>query len=36
MIEDNRRRLVREYFWFALTLMVILMGSAAHAAATAL
>ena len=30
MIEDNRGR--REYFWFALALMVILMGSAAHAA----
>ena len=36
MIEDNDRRRVREYFWFALALMVILMGSAAHAAATAL
>jgi sulfate transport system substrate-binding protein len=33
MIEGNGRRLVREYFWFALALMVILMGSAAHAAA---
>ena len=36
MIEHNGRRLVREYFWFALTLIVILMGSAAHAAASTL
>src|SRR5260370_13556108 len=36
MIEGNGRRVGREYFWFALALMVILMGSAAHAAATAL
>ena len=33
MIEDNRRRLSREYFWFAVALIVILMSSAAHAAA---
>ena len=33
MIEDNRKRLAREYFWFALALIVILMSSAAHAAA---
>src|SRR5258707_12779573 len=32
MVEGNRRRLVREYVWFALALIVILMGSAAHAA----
>jgi len=32
MIEDNGRRVRREYFWFALTLIVILLGSAAHAA----
>ncbi|HWG70376.1 MAG TPA: sulfate ABC transporter substrate-binding protein [Steroidobacteraceae bacterium] len=32
MIEDNGRRLAREFFWFALALLVILMGSAAHAA----
>jgi sulfate/thiosulfate transport system substrate-binding protein len=36
MIEHNGRRLAREYFWFALTLIVILMGSAAHAAASTL
>jgi len=36
MIEHNGRRLVREYFWCALTLIVILMGSAAHAAASTL
>jgi len=36
MIEGNGRRLVREYFWFALALIVILMGSAAHAASTTL
>src|ERR1700736_5973577 len=33
MIEGNGRRVGREYFWFALALIVILMGSAAHAAA---
>src|SRR6267378_2019806 len=33
MIEGNGRRVGREYFWFALVLIVILMGSAAHAAA---
>ena len=32
MIEGNGRRVGREYFWFALALLVILMGSAAHAA----
>jgi sulfate/thiosulfate-binding protein len=36
MIEDNGRRRAREYFWFALALIVVLMGSAAHAAAVAL
>src|SRR5277367_668298 len=33
MTLDNDRRVGREYFWFALALIVILMGSAAHAAA---
>src|ERR1035438_10190110 len=32
MIEDNGRRVRREYFWFALALIVVLMGSVAHAA----
>src|SRR5882762_1018391 len=32
MIEGNGRRLAREYFWFALALIVMSMGSAAHAA----
>ena len=32
MIEDTGRRAAREYFWFALVLLVILMTSAAHAA----
>jgi sulfate/thiosulfate transport system substrate-binding protein len=36
MIEGNGRRVGREYFWFALVLIVILMGSAAHAAALTL
>jgi len=36
MIEGNGRRLVREYFWFALALIVILVGSAAHAASSTL
>src|SRR5882724_79375 len=36
MVEGNRRRLVREYVWFALVLIVILVGSAAHAAAVTL
>jgi sulfate/thiosulfate-binding protein len=36
MIEGNGRRVGREYFWFALVLIAILMGSAAHAAAVAL
>jgi sulfate/thiosulfate-binding protein len=36
MIEGNGRRLVREYFWFALMLIAVLMGSAAHAAAVTL
>jgi sulfate/thiosulfate transport system substrate-binding protein len=32
MIEDNGRRVGREYFWFSLALIVLLLGSAAHAA----
>jgi sulfate transport system substrate-binding protein len=36
MIENNGRRLGREYFWFAVALIVILVGSAAHAAASTL
>ncbi len=36
MVEGNDRRLVREYFWFAVALIVILMGSAAHAAGVTL
>jgi sulfate transport system substrate-binding protein len=36
MIEDKGRRLVREYFWFALALIVVLMGSVAHAAGATL
>jgi len=32
MTEQNGRRFGREYFWFALALLVILLGSAAHAA----
>jgi sulfate/thiosulfate-binding protein len=32
MVEGNGRRVGREFFWFALALIVILMGSAAHAA----
>src|SRR5260370_6262358 len=32
MIEGNGRRVGREFFWFALALIVILVGSAAHAA----
>jgi len=32
MIDDNNRRGGIEYFWFALALIVIIMGSAAHAA----
>jgi sulfate/thiosulfate-binding protein len=32
MIEDSGRRVGREYFWFALVLLAILLGSAAHAA----
>jgi sulfate/thiosulfate-binding protein len=32
MVEGNGRRLVREYFWFAVALIIVLMGSAAHAA----
>src|ERR1700674_2847652 len=36
MIEGNGRRVRREHFWFALALIVILMGSAAHAAALTL
>jgi sulfate transport system substrate-binding protein len=36
MIEGNGRRLVREYVWFALALIILLVGSAAHAAAVTL
>jgi sulfate/thiosulfate transport system substrate-binding protein len=36
MTEENGRRVGREYFWFALALLVILAGSAAHAAASTL
>jgi sulfate/thiosulfate transport system substrate-binding protein len=36
MIEEKGRRVGREYFWFALALIVILAGSAAHAAAVTL
>lgn len=36
MTEDNGRRVGREYFWFALALLVILVGSAAHAATATL
>src|SRR6202140_644866 len=36
MVEGNGRRLAREYVWFALALIVILMGSAAHAAGSTL
>jgi sulfate/thiosulfate-binding protein len=36
MIEGNGRRVGREYFWFALALIAILMGSAHAAAATLL
>jgi sulfate/thiosulfate transport system substrate-binding protein len=36
MTENNGRRVGREYFWFALTLLVILVGSAAHAATATL
>src|ERR1700726_2318116 len=36
MIEGNGRRVGREYFWFALALIVILTGSAAPAAAVTL
>src|ERR1700676_4611500 len=33
MIKDNGRRMAREYFWFAMGLIVVLLGSAAHGAA---
>jgi len=36
MTEENGRRVGREYFWFALALLVILLGSAAHAATLSL
>jgi sulfate/thiosulfate transport system substrate-binding protein len=36
MTEENGRRVGREYFWFALALLVILVGSAAHAATSTL
>src|SRR6266852_2131713 len=36
MVEGKGRRLVREYIWFELALIVILMGSAAHAASSTL
>ncbi len=36
MAENNVRGVGREYFWFALALIAVLMGSAAHAAAAKL
>jgi sulfate/thiosulfate transport system substrate-binding protein len=36
MTEDNGRRVGREYFWFALALIGILLGSAVHAATVTL
>jgi sulfate/thiosulfate transport system substrate-binding protein len=36
MSEEDGRRVGREYFWFALALLVILLGSAAHAATSTL
>jgi sulfate transport system substrate-binding protein len=36
MSEGNGRRLVREYVWFALALIAILMGAVAHAAGSTL
>jgi sulfate/thiosulfate-binding protein len=36
MIDDNGRRWVREYFWFALVLLVLLVGLAARAPAATL
>jgi sulfate transport system substrate-binding protein len=36
MTKENGRRVGREYFWFALALLVILLGSAARAATTTL
>src|SRR5471030_2348581 len=36
MIEVNGRRTRREYFWFALVLLIILVGAAAHAATVTL
>jgi sulfate/thiosulfate transport system substrate-binding protein len=36
MTEGSGRRIGREYFWFALALLVVLLGSAAHAATLSL
>src|SRR5277367_5282242 len=36
MTEGNSRRVGRDYFWFAAALLVVLIGSAAHAAASTL
>ncbi len=36
MIEDNHRRVMRGYFWFALALIAVLLGSTAHAATVTL
>ena len=36
MTEENSRRVGREYFWFALALLIVLLGSAAHAATLSL
>jgi hypothetical protein len=32
MYPENEKRSGRDYFWFAFVLIVVLMGSAAHAA----
>jgi ABC-type sulfate transport system substrate-binding protein len=36
MSEENGRRVGREYFWFALALLIILLGTAAHATTSTL
>ena len=36
MIDNNGRRLAREYFWFALALVAVLLAAAAHGAAVKL
>jgi sulfate/thiosulfate-binding protein len=36
MTEENRRRVGREYLWFALALLIILLGTAAHATTSTL